>query len=558
LTRIVNFEGRKFVVPDDATDDEVAQILSAPRSEETVTNYGPDKVVVRKPVPPDQEGGYLAAAGAGLRSLVEGTVGMPGDLGNLATVGSGYLAKSLGYDSKAIDREVASRLADNPLPTSASLHEATTPYLGEGYQPRSFGEKALSTGMQFLPAALTGGGNLVTRALTNVVAPAVATETAGALTHDNPYARVAAALISPTVASRALTPFPVSAERQALTKTLEQEGVGVTAGQTTGNKMLRALETQTGGGAARQTMEQQGEQFTRAALRRAGIDAPRATPEVMDHAFTRIRNEFDNLAGSTTVPFDQTLQNRLLTDVLHYQQMRGGSAIAPFVEGTMNDMAAAAAKNGGVLPGEAFRIARTRLTDAVRTGPDDLKGVARDMLETLDDAAGRHLPQDMVDRWQTARRQYRNILVLEQAATGAGENAAAGLISPSALRNATVQKHGRRNYAIGQGDFADLARAGEGVMKPLPDSGTAINTRAGNWGTGALSIFGGGAGAMHSPEAAIIGMLLGSVAPAAAGRALMSGPVQSYLANQVAPGKMDKMTRAITSALLARPSIVGP
>ena len=42
-----------------------------------------------------------------------------------------------------------------------------------------------------------------------------------------------------------------------------------------------------------------------------------------------------------------------------------------------------------------------------------------------------------------------------------------------ARKNGDTVTQNRRAYARGQGDFADLARAGEGVMKPLPNSGTA-------------------------------------------------------------------------------------
>ena len=41
-----------------------------------------------------------------------------------------------------------------------------------------------------------------------------------------------------------------------------------------------------------------------------------------------------------------------------------------------------------------------------------------------------------------ARSQYRNWLTLERATSGAGENAALGIISPSALRGATVGTQG--------------------------------------------------------------------------------------------------------------------
>lgn len=492
---------------------------------------------------------------SGGRTAGEGLLGMAGDVPNLVTAGSGWLAKKLGEDPEVVDRYTAQQRADNPLPTSADINAATTPYVGESYQSETVPGAYAKTATEFLPAMVSGPGSMASRLGRQVALPAIGAETAGQMSDQNPYARLVGAMLGGVVnPSRLVTPLPAGPERRAFADTLSQEGVDLTAGQRTGSKGLRAAESQIGGGAAERVMENQGEQFTRAALTRAGIDAHRATPEVMDQAFRRIGDEFNNLAGNTTIPLDQTLQNALLTDVLRYQQTRGAGAVAPIVEDIMNDISQTAAKNGGSLPGEAFRRVRTRLTDSIREGADDTKGSLRDMLESLDDAVERTMPQDMVERWQTARRQYRNMFVLERAATGAGENAAAGIISPSALRNATVSQHGRRNYARGQGDFAELARAGEGTMKPLPDSGTARNMSARNLGTGLMSVLGGGAGSLHSPEAAMAGVLIGGGLPPLAGRALMSGPVQGFLGNQVLAGggpQMNPLQRAFISALLA-------
>ena len=138
-----------------------------------------------------------------------------------------------------------------------------------------------------------------------------------------------------------------------------------------------------------------------------------------------------------------------------------------------------------------------------------------------------------VARLADARTQWRNFLAVQRAATGAGEGAAAGLISPSALRNSVVGQ-GRVGYAQGtRGDIAELARAGEAVMKKLPTSGTAENIRAmlpsGVWGG-----IGAGGGAMTgNPMLAMAGAAAGTMVPGALGALRMSGPVQAYLANQL-------------------------
>ena len=108
--------------------------------------------------------------------------------------------------------------------------------------------------------------------------------------------------------------------------------------------------------------------------------------------------------------------------------------------------------------------------------------------------------------------------------TGAGSAVAEGLISPSQLRNAVVQQD-RRGYARGHGDFSDLARAAEAIMKPLPQSGTAPRQFFQRLASGIGAVLGGA-------TAGLPGAAAGFAAPAAAGRLLMSRPVQAYLGNQ--------------------------
>src|SRR5438270_771317 len=74
--------------------------------------------------------------------------------------------------------------------------------------------------------------------------------------------------------------------------------------------------------------------------------------------------------------------------------------------------------------------------------------------------------------WNEARGQWRNWKAIERASTGAGSATAEGYLSPSQLRTAVVGQ-GRGAYARGEGDLAELARAGEAVLRPLPQSGTA-------------------------------------------------------------------------------------
>lgn len=351
---------------------------------------------------------------------------------------------------------------------------------------------------------------------------------------------------------RVVSPVSVSPARQSLVNTLEREGIDVTAGQATGSDALRYAESEIGGPAARDLVERQGEQFTRAALSRAGVKADRATPEVIDNAFNRIGNQFDSLATRNTLKPDRKLQNDLVDSWRNYMSVTPPNARVPIVADMMTDINNAL-KNGGSLDGKTYQSLRSRLDRVARGSSDpELANTLRDIRSALDDGMERSIaatnPKDL-GGWRNARKEYRNMLVLEQAATGAGENAAAGLISPSALRNATVAKQGRRNYARGSGDFAELARAGEGVMKPMPQSGTAPRTAIRNMGAALPALFGAGAGgAAGGGPGAMAGMAAGAALPSFAGRLMMTPAGQAYLKNQLLSGSISPQFRAKLAA----------
>lgn len=348
---------------------------------------------------------------------------------------------------------------------------------------------------------------------------------------------------------RIITPNTIAPERQALTDALAREGVDVSAGQATGNAGLRYAESEIGGQAAQDMMERQGEQFTAAALRRAGATANRATPEVIDNNFRRIGNEFDTLAANNQLHPDRQLAHDLGGAWREYASLVPESARAPVVESMIHDLGQTLSQ--GPLDGAAYQAARSRLDRYARGAAADpqLQDALYGIRNALDDAMERTItrvnPQDL-GRWQTARRQYRNMLTIERAATGAGENAALGLISPSQLRNATVVTQGRRAYGRGNGDFAELARAGEGVMKAMPNSGTAGRFRAQNVGTGLLSTLGAiGGTSAGGPVAGVAGAAVGAMTPRVVGQIMMSRGGQAYLRNQLLRGNLPAETRAL-------------
>jgi len=331
---------------------------------------------------------------------------------------------------------------------------------------------------------------------------------------------------------RAVSPVGISGERQAAAQTLAREGVETTAGQRTGSSRLRYMESEIGGAKAENIVERQSEQFTAAALRRAGIKANRATPDVIDGAFTQIGNQFERLGSRNTLIPDKQMLGDIQSVVNDYRAI--AAQPIPAVDNFVSAISSTLKQNPTGIPGKTYQALRSQMDRYARKAPPEAASALRGLKDALDDTMERGLAASGspdLGEWRAVRGAYRNMLALEQAATGAGENAAAGLISPSALRNAVVSKQGRRNYARGKGDFDELARAGEMLMKALPNSGTAGRLRAQNLSAGILA--GGGALAGGLP-----GMIAGMVAPRVAGAALMSRPAQHYLSNNTMAGQM--------------------
>lgn len=354
-----------------------------------------------------------------------------------------------------------------------------------------------------------------------------------------------------TAARRVISPFRATPEREAAIAALRREGVtDVTAGQRLGSDRMRRFEAEMGGGAAERTVDRQATQFTRAALRRAGIDADRASADVIDAAFDRIGQDFDNFGATANIQPSRKLGFDLLRAFKDYRAVTGESTRAPLIEDTIADIAQHAQQNGGVITGGFFKSTRSLLTRKAReTTNPELKQAISDVVDALDDAMEKSVSTADVAAYREARRQYKNMIVLEKAAGGAGEQTAEGIITPAKLRAATQQQN-KRAYVRGKGDFAELARAGEMLLKPLPSSGTAQWLRA----QGVSSAITGGLGAASGygqggQEGAVAGGVAGILAPRLAARAALSRPGRAVLTNQILAGPTGRGSRLLAQPL---------
>ncbi|MCP5099929.1 MAG: hypothetical protein GY943_30620 [Chloroflexi bacterium] len=489
--------------------------------------------------PPSTTMDALKSFGSGAARGAMELAGLPGTLQDITNTGVNKLFDMVGADPLTQEQIEVQRSGLS----GASFRDKASNITGGAteYQPKTTaGEYARTIG-EFAPGAALGGGTIA-GALKYGLAPAVTSETAGQFTKGSqyePYARVGAALATPMAISglrKAVTPFTTPKQNIKDAAILQKEGIKLTAGQKTGNKRLKYTEAGLGGTAAEDFVEQQGRQFTRAALKRIGVNADNASPEVIDRAFKTIGKKFERLIGRNRITVDKQLVDDLVAANDEYVGNVAKVNRAPFVKTLLED-AAQEIKAKGYVSGKTYQRIREKLGKKLKNSGAEGEA-ARNIQEALDSAMERGLvARGSVDagKFQEARGLYRNLLVIERTMGAAGEKAAQGLISPAQLRMAAKTKHGLRNYVRGKSDFSDLARAGNSMMTPLPTSGTSERLLS---RLPLSEIVGGGAGAAltgGSIPGMAVGIAAGKVAPALAGRAMLSGAGRSYLGNQLMP-----------------------
>lgn len=509
------------------------------------------------------------SAGVGVGQGVIGMATLPGNIEGLARAGINAGARLVGVEEPVSPDTFLTNYNDAKQRVERLTGPFYEPQTTAGKYSRTIGEFAGGAGTAGAIAkgvrAASGAARVAPTTTTGqkvaaVTVPAVASEAAGQATEGTslePWARVGAAVAAsrvPNVAARAVTPAPADPARAAAVQTLERNGVNaLTAGQRTGNERLRWVEDATsmapGGGARATAMQAQaGDQFTAAALRRAGIQAERATPDVMDTAFRSIGQEYDNLGRSiqnvrTGPGFIRATQSA----VREYERRVPDASRVPMIREVADEILQRAAT--GNLPGDVFMGFRSNISRearAMKNNPDAANALRR-IVEALDAQMVRSMPrgtqQQTAAQLRDLNTRYRNMLAIEEAASKAGEAATAGIITPANLRTA-IKGQNKREYVRGRHPMADLARSGAQVMTPLRSSGTAERSFAQKVvGTPAATVSGiaGGALSGGDPFMALLSAAAPAAVQAATARGLMSRPVQNYFSNQRIPQQVDAL-----------------
>ncbi len=485
---------------------------------------------------------------SGLLGGVEGIMSLPGMLESAVRERVvSPIAERLGVGEAAIQAaEAQTAFPQEPI---AGIEQS----LGTdsmGYEPQTTAGEYAQTIGEFAPGMLAGPGGLASRVASNVVIPAVASEAAGQATEGTkfePLARLTAAIAAPmaagSVGRRLVSPLG-GADDIALqqARIVEQAGIPVTAGQRVASRGLRAIEDSSA------PSEEQLEAFTRAALRSIGSDASRATDDVLRDAASRIGSVFDDVTQNLQVSVPATAKQSIDDAVTTYQSLAPTSAQAPVIGQVASRIDEAIS---GVRPIDSKELMtwRSRVSKLTTSADAATRNAAQEALETLDDiiegslsAAGR---ADDVARLAEARRQYRDFLAIENAASRATTER--GILTPAALEGA-IRTQSRSQLARGQrGDLGQLATAAGDVLKPLP----AVLPGGLRAIQGTLPAVGAAGG---FAAGGLPGAVAGALAPSLGRMAIQSRPAQAYLANQLIDPTVQRLT-ATQRMLLGLPAV---
>lgn len=378
---------------------------------------------------------------------------------------------------------------------------------------------------------------------------------------DSPIAGVGAALAVPTAAAigqRIISPVEnqLTPELRRLAGVAQTEGIPLTAAQQTGSRPLKTMESVMGtlpftAGPSEAIKQTQREAFNRAVLKRAGVEASEATPEVLNRARTALGGQFTELSARNNL----SVTDNLVDDLARITDEVGRFSVPEIVRPVQNRIEDILSKvtEDGTIPGKAYREIDSAIGRTLRsTTNGDLRNYLGEVRDALRTAMDNSIAPTDQQAWQQARRQYANLMTIARAMNAGTGETVAGNVSPAQLM-AAVRNQGNNATAFGRGDLQDMARIGQAFVRdPIANSGTPERTIM----AGLLTAGGGGFAAGLDP-----------MTMAAAGGAALSPRViqmiyntplmQRYLTNELMQRGGTVAPVALNQAAIAAPQAVG-
>lgn len=465
----------------------------------------------------DIGGGALS----GLEQIPASIGGMVGNIRNAAGTGFSAATQAVGHALHVPQAQLQARMDQvgqtvshlpimsgiNAMPTSGDLNALRQKVTGPDYQPHTVPGQYAKTIAEFAPAAIapeTMGGKLA-----GVLAPAIASETAGQATKGTPYegaARMAGGILG-GVGAGALAGKSKGLANVIATPTtnvglLKSEGVSVLPGQAMGGiaKTMEDIGKRAPilGPAIIGAAERANVRLNQAAANRGvaplGETVPPNIPaghKAVEYVANRLGKEYDEAAAMVPqVGLDQQFQqglaknaqliSELPTDVGAQYQNILQNRLVPLMGGPVTGQQLRAVQE------QIGKIAADR--GALDDGAQQLLGhMLENVSDELKDQLARANPQAAA-KIQAANEGWRNYVILRSAASKAPKD---GIFTPQGLSTAVRMMDrsvGKGNVAKGNATMQDLSSAASSIM---PD-------QFGNPGTAnALGLGGLAAGLMN-------------------------------------------------------------
>jgi hypothetical protein len=404
-------------------------------------------------------------------------------------------------------------------------------------------------------------------------------EAAGQATAGTKYeqpARIAAALAGGAIPSMATgagrklaSPIKnqLSAEENRIAEVAKKEGISLMPGQQTGSRPLQAVESTLNqlpfsSAPQRAAYEAQRKQFNAAVLKRAGIEADTAAPEVISSGFTNLGKKFDDLIDRTpelkvTPEFGEKIKavstkygRRLETNV--------APVFNSYVDDINNAVKAAAKRGQDVyIDSKTYKNISSDLRTAARTNSkniplrDALLGLKNSFDDLLEAGAGNKIASE----WKSVRNNYRNLLIIDDAMKGGTQADIVAANIPFGSFKQSVLNSDKAGWNRNPGELKDLARVGAFLSSKIPDSGTTERAFYQKMLANPVpALVGAGAGVATGILPAKLAAAL--VVPPALQKAMNSKAGKAYLTNQRFAGpnpvKYTRQQAALAAALAAK------
>jgi len=202
--------------------------------------------------------------------------------------------------------------------------------------------------------------------------------------------------------------------------------------------------------------------FNRALLRTVGQDGDNFSRTTIDKAFLNVGRKFDKLGKGNTFEAQNLARGirEIADDAPEYATDDAIKILNKNIDKVIGEI------QDGTIKGEKLNMLRSRINSAARKTklPD-----AKDLLKDLENVVVETLAQGDDAAVREAKKQYKNLLVLEPLLA----KAKGGNISPTQLTNRVNRIYGRQFVRGGAGEMGELADVGRELLPELGGSDTA-------------------------------------------------------------------------------------